>query len=150
MTGAWSPGVVAVLATLAAAQLPPDLDTESQLVEGVQASNTVPMIGKKNSPQGEVSQLLYPYLLRILDLGLRCTLCITHLTPAPGTTQGAPELPPDGEEERAGGGPAQLAPAGHLQAGQERLPQLLRARRVEETQNFQQTLSIQAEGGDVP
>ena len=69
--------MVAVLATLAAAQLPPDLDTESQLVEGVQASNTVPMIGKKNSPQGEVSQLLYPYLLRILDLGLRCTLCIT-------------------------------------------------------------------------
>ena len=95
MTGARSPGVVAVLATLAAAQLPPDLDTESQLVEGVQASNTVPMIGKKNSPQGEVSQLLYPYLLRILDLGLRCTLCITP-DPAPGTTQGAPELPPDG------------------------------------------------------
>ena len=141
--------MVAVLATLAAAQLPPDLDTESQLVEGVQASNTVPMIGKKNSPQGEVSQLLYPYLLRILDLGLRCTLCITP-DPAPGTTQGAPDLPPDGEEERADGSPAQLAPAGHLQAGQERLPQLLRARRVEETQNFQQTLSIQAEGGDVP
>ena len=140
--------MVAVLATLAAAQLPPDLDTESQLVEGVQASNTVPMIGKKNSPQGEVSQLLYPYLLRILDLGLRCTLC-TSPDPAPGTTQGAPDLPPDGEEERPGGGPAQLAPAGHLQAGQERLPQLLRARRVEETQNFQQSLSIQAEGGDV-
>ena len=97
MTGAWSPGVVAVLATLAAAQLPPDLDTETQLVEGVQASNTVPMIGKKNSPQGEMSQLLYPYLLRILDLGLRChTLHHTHLTPAPGPTQGAPDLPPDG------------------------------------------------------
>lgn len=150
MTGARSPGVVAVLATLAAAQLPPDLDTETQLLEGVRASNTVPMIGKKNSPHGEVSQLLYPYLLRILDLGLRCTLCTTHLTPAPGTTQGAPELPPDGEEERAGGRPAQLAAAGHLQAGQERLPHLLCARRVEETQIIQQTLSIQAEGGDVP